>query len=353
MDDELIDFSCGEWQHLDPRAELIGGLPPIRWQSPPPTFIWATRALFSWKSFGEPNTGEMWYGPWTGTPPDVADNLDMLIKNTAIVRAVEKNLAQAKLPERTAASRRYQVIAKLSPQMAEHEGVHVAGVVLAAVGDHIGHRVRPCTEQHRAVGQLGIQADLSQELVADQASHDAGASHHLHVSERPHGVGDVGLEIIRQDDARRDRQWLNGVRSLIASAFAGTHDLSFSQNRFSWRGNRPIHNLTIWEIAERMQQKTHLSEVSGGSVINMDSRRTDRIQWRHWSRRGFDGHNAELDLAQTMLRPRSTCGLDAGYFRNQIKEGRGPSFTKPSPRRTFFTRELLDRWMASWRVVTK
>ena len=192
MDDELIDFSCGEWQHLDPRAELIGGLPPIRWQSPPPTFIWATRALFPWKSFGEPNTGEMWYGPWTGTPPDVADNLDMLIKNTAIVRAVEKNLAQAKLPERTAASRRYQVIAKLSPQMAEHEGVHVAGVVLAAVGDHIGHRVRPCTEQHRAVGQLGIQADLSQELVADQASHDAGASHHLHVGERPHGVGDWG-----------------------------------------------------------------------------------------------------------------------------------------------------------------
>ena len=47
------------------------------------------------------------------------------------------------------------------------------------------------------------------------------------------------------------------------------------------------------------------------------------------------------------------CGLDTGYLRNQIKEGRGPSFTKPSPRRTFFTRESLDRWMASWRVVTK
>ena len=106
MDGELIDFSCGDWPHLDPRAELIGGLPPIRWQSPPPTFIWATRALFPWKSFGEPNTGEMWYGPWTGTPPDVADTLDMLIKNTAIVRAVEKNLALAKLPERVAASRR-------------------------------------------------------------------------------------------------------------------------------------------------------------------------------------------------------------------------------------------------------
>ena len=40
----------------------------------------------------------------------------------------------------------------------------------------------------------------------------------------------VGPEIIRQDDARRDRQWLNGVRSLIASALAGTHDLSLSKS---------------------------------------------------------------------------------------------------------------------------
>jgi excisionase family DNA binding protein len=47
------------------------------------------------------------------------------------------------------------------------------------------------------------------------------------------------------------------------------------------------------------------------------------------------------------------CGLDVGYFRNQIKEGRGPSYTKPSERRVFFTRESLDRWMASWRVVSK
>ena len=42
------------------------------------------------------------------------------------------------------------------------------------------------------------------------------------------------------------------------------------------------------------------------------------------------------------------CGLDPGYFRDQIKEGRGPSYVKPSERRVFFTRELLDRWMASW-----
>jgi hypothetical protein len=47
------------------------------------------------------------------------------------------------------------------------------------------------------------------------------------------------------------------------------------------------------------------------------------------------------------------CGLDAGYFRNQIKEGRGPSYIKPSERRAFFTKPDLDRWIASWKVVSK
>ena len=39
MDHELIDFACGNWPHLDPRAELLdAGLGPIRWYAPPPTF---------------------------------------------------------------------------------------------------------------------------------------------------------------------------------------------------------------------------------------------------------------------------------------------------------------------------
>jgi hypothetical protein len=47
------------------------------------------------------------------------------------------------------------------------------------------------------------------------------------------------------------------------------------------------------------------------------------------------------------------CGLATGYFKNQHKEGRGPAYVKPSERRVFFTRDALDRWMATWKVVQK
>ena len=35
------------------------------------------------------------------------------------------------------------------------------------------------------------------------------------------------------------------------------------------------------------------------------------------------------------------------------KEGRGPSYVKPSDRRVFFTRDALDKWMAGWDVVIR
>jgi hypothetical protein len=47
------------------------------------------------------------------------------------------------------------------------------------------------------------------------------------------------------------------------------------------------------------------------------------------------------------------CGLDTRYFTNLHKEGRGPTYVKPSERRVFFTRDALDRWMATWKVVRK
>jgi hypothetical protein len=47
------------------------------------------------------------------------------------------------------------------------------------------------------------------------------------------------------------------------------------------------------------------------------------------------------------------CGLTTKYFVNQHKDGRGPAYVKPSERRVFFTRDALDRWMASWKVVQK
>jgi hypothetical protein len=47
------------------------------------------------------------------------------------------------------------------------------------------------------------------------------------------------------------------------------------------------------------------------------------------------------------------CGPDTRYFTNQHKEGRGPAYVKPRERRVFFTRDALDRWMASWKLVSR
>lgn len=47
------------------------------------------------------------------------------------------------------------------------------------------------------------------------------------------------------------------------------------------------------------------------------------------------------------------CGLDARYFKSQHREGRGPEYVKPSERRVFFTRAALDKWMTTWKVVSK
>ncbi len=46
-------------------------------------------------------------------------------------------------------------------------------------------------------------------------------------------------------------------------------------------------------------------------------------------------------------------GLEEDYFRNQHKEGRGPEYIKPSPRRVFFSTAALDAWMRTWKVVTR
>ena len=101
MDDELIDFTCGDWPTLDPRAELgETGLGPVQWQSPPPTFVWATRGLFDdWQPHGEPDIGELWYGPWSGSRAEhVNDTLTLVWP-----LGPKSNLARMKLPERVQA----------------------------------------------------------------------------------------------------------------------------------------------------------------------------------------------------------------------------------------------------------
>ena len=56
--------------HLDPRAELLdASLGPIRWDAPPPIFVWMTRGLLDWQPEGSPEIGELWYGPWHGLRP--------------------------------------------------------------------------------------------------------------------------------------------------------------------------------------------------------------------------------------------------------------------------------------------
>ena len=63
MEGELIDFTCGDWPHLDPRAELLdAGLGAICWEAPPPTFVWMTRGLLDWQPEGSPEIGKLWYG---------------------------------------------------------------------------------------------------------------------------------------------------------------------------------------------------------------------------------------------------------------------------------------------------
>jgi predicted DNA-binding transcriptional regulator AlpA len=45
------------------------------------------------------------------------------------------------------------------------------------------------------------------------------------------------------------------------------------------------------------------------------------------------------------------CGLADRYFWNQVRDGRGPTFVKPSARTVLFREADLDQWMASWRIV--
>jgi hypothetical protein len=102
LDGDLIDFSCGDWPHLDPRSELrVAGmeLPPVRWQASPPTFVWATRGLFDdWRPDGSPPISELWYGPWTGARPDnFTDALDQVER---FGLAIAENLVRMDLPDR-------------------------------------------------------------------------------------------------------------------------------------------------------------------------------------------------------------------------------------------------------------
>jgi hypothetical protein len=66
--DDLVDFSCGDWEQQDKEIERRGnprtiGLPPCSWTHKPPKYFWRKRDSFKWMPapFG-PQPGEAWYG---------------------------------------------------------------------------------------------------------------------------------------------------------------------------------------------------------------------------------------------------------------------------------------------------
>jgi hypothetical protein len=74
VDDDLVDFSTGDWRAIWDAMGTHDGLPPINWTVPPPTFLWqplsefATPAGFRTRPYGEvsptpdaPPLGRAWY----------------------------------------------------------------------------------------------------------------------------------------------------------------------------------------------------------------------------------------------------------------------------------------------------
>jgi hypothetical protein len=99
LDDEIIDFTGGDWPSLDAGVHQLDNMGPIQWRVRPPTFVWASRKLFDWKPVGRPKLGELWYGRWSGEPvPSLFDNLvDQVVP---LAPSIITNLRSAKLPER-------------------------------------------------------------------------------------------------------------------------------------------------------------------------------------------------------------------------------------------------------------
>lgn len=60
-----------------------------------------------------------------------------------------------------------------------------------------------------------------------------------------------------------------------------------------------------------------------------------------------------MNTMWTMKQASEYLEIPVSYLRHQIKHGLGPSFVSPSERTKFFTKDGLDAWKATWRVVDK
>jgi len=72
---------------------------------------------------------------------------------------------------------------------------------------------------------------------------------------------------------------------------------------------------------------------------------------------GLDIRMSDIKRLYTFDTGAEYCGFEdddsKAYFKTLHKEGRGPSFVKPSDRRIFFTRTALDKWMTTWQAVER
>jgi hypothetical protein len=47
------------------------------------------------------------------------------------------------------------------------------------------------------------------------------------------------------------------------------------------------------------------------------------------------------------------CGLPPKFLSLRCKHGTGPAFIRPSPKTMYFRQDDLDRWMQTWKQVTR
>jgi len=102
VDDQLLDFSVGDWRRLDGNiSEITLGehIEPIQWAVPLPEYWCKPRSVLvdPWRANGTPALGEAWYGPYNGDVATKAGEIRKVVDEVMpmIADAVEKVVAGA------------------------------------------------------------------------------------------------------------------------------------------------------------------------------------------------------------------------------------------------------------------
>jgi hypothetical protein len=96
-DDDILDFSVGDWRGLDYAAEVTDGRPASRppiWTVEPPDYWRLPRkqAVGGWRPEGSPELGEAWYGPYHGDAAEVGRSVRDIAEDALpiVAAAVER-----------------------------------------------------------------------------------------------------------------------------------------------------------------------------------------------------------------------------------------------------------------------